>query len=154
MTERALEQRVDEAESRFAIDALVAGYCVGLLSNENADTFMALWHPDAEYLIPARDDYFGIERIRDAYGVIFDNWSRTFHWTATKAVTFTSPDRALGRVDVFAFQEKLDGSGVCWVGSTYFDVYERRSGEWKFASRTTQRWFVSPPLHIPLPPPA
>ncbi len=154
MDDAALEQRIDEVESRIAIEELVAGYCVGLMGKQNADTFMALWHADAEYRIPARDDYLGIDRIREAYDVIFAFWSRTFHWTANRVITFAGPDQATGRVDVFAFQEKLDGSGVCWVGSTYFDVYERREGTWRFASRTTQRWFVSPPLDIPLPPPA
>lgn len=148
------ERRLDEAESRVAIGELVSAYCVGLMGPENESTFMSLWHPDAEYKIPGRDEYCGIDRIAASYAVIFSLWSRTFHWTANRTVEFAGPDRALGRVDAFAFQEKRDGSGVCWVGSTYVDVYERRGGQWRFASRTTQRWFVSPALDLPLPRPA
>lgn len=145
--------RLDELESRHRIQKLAADYCVGLMGAQNRDVFVSLWHDDADYYIPGRDEYHGIERIKASYDVIFSLWDRTFHWTSNSVIRFDSPDRATGRVDVFAFQERRGGDGVCWVGSTYFDVYERRGGEWRFPQRTTQRWFVSPALDVPLPTP-
>jgi hypothetical protein len=146
-------RRLDELESRHQITQLAADYCVGLMGPEHRDVFTSLWHEDASYFIPGRDEYHGIDRIRASYDVIFSLWDRTFHWTSNSVIGFENPDRATGRVDVFAFQEQQGGSGVCWVGSTYFDVYERRSNQWRFAERTTQRWFVSPALELPLPAP-
>lgn len=152
-TKRTLEERVDEIESRYAISALVAGYCEGVDRKDN-ERFFGLWHDDAAYLIPGgRGNFHGIDGIRESQQVIAKAWKQTYHWTTNHTVSFSSPDRAIGRSDVFALCQHHDETKVSFVGGTYQDVYERRDGVWKFAERLVQRWFVSAGEQIPLLPP-
>lgn len=154
MTARTIEERLDELESRAAIAELVAGYCEGV-DRKDGDRFLALWHDDAAYLIPGgRGDFYGHDGIRQSLVVIGAAWSRTWHWTTNHTIAFQDADHATGRSDVFALCEKHEGGGTCLVSATYEDVYERRDGRWGFTRRLTNRWFVSPPQDIPLPPPA
>jgi ketosteroid isomerase-like protein len=148
----SLESRLDEMESRVAISDLVAGYCEGV-DRKNLDRFMSLWHDDAEYLIPGgRGDFIGLDRIRESQVVIGKAWKETYHFTTNHTVTFSSPDRAEGRSDVYAMCTHQDGQ-VSLVGGTYEDVYERRDGTWKYAKRLVIRHFVSAPIDIKLLPP-
>jgi ketosteroid isomerase-like protein len=148
----ALAARLDQIESRTAIAELVAGYCEGV-DRQNLEVFMGLWHDDAAYLIPGgRGDFVGLDRIRESQEVIAKAWKETYHWTTNLTVRFESVDRAVGRSDVYAMCTRHDGP-VCFVGGTYNDVYERRTGVWKFTERVVNRWFVSAPTDIPLLPP-
>jgi len=154
MGDRSLEARVDELESRAAIADLIAGYCEGV-DQKNDARFLGLWHDEAEYLIPGgRGNFYGMDGIRQSLVVIAGAWARTWHWTTNHTVSFQDADHATGRSDVFAICEKHEDAGTCLVSATYEDVYERRDGQWKFTRRLTQRWFVSTPQDIPLPPPA
>jgi len=154
MSERSLEARLDEIESRTAISALVAGYCQGV-DQKDVDLFLDLWHEDAEYLIPGgRGNFYGKDGIRESLVVIGRAWARTWHWTTNHTVSFASADQATGRSDVFAICERHDDAHICLVAATYDDLYERRDGRWRIVRRTVTRWFVSTPQDIPLPPPA
>ncbi|CAB4952933.1 unannotated protein [freshwater metagenome] len=150
---RSVEGRIDEIESRVAISALVAGYCAGL-DHRNYGLFTGLWHADGEYRIPGRAEYSGIAEIHRSLEVIDEIWIRNWHWTSNHRVTFTEPDRASGRSDVFSIGQERSTGGTCLTAATYEDEYERRQGQWRFASRTTIRWFVTPAQDIPLPPPS
>jgi ketosteroid isomerase-like protein len=151
-TQRSLEERLDEIESRAVISDLVAGYCEGVDRRDLA-RFMSLWHDDAEYLIPGgRGDFIGSAEIKRSQEVIGAVWKETYHWTTNHTVSFESPDRAIGRSDAFAICVKPEGQ-VCHVGCTYHDVYERRDGAWKLARRLVERYFVSEPQDIQLLPP-
>ncbi|CAB4952953.1 MAG: nuclear transport factor 2 family protein [Actinobacteria bacterium] len=154
MTERSLEDRLDEIESRTAISALVAGYCQGV-DQKDSDLFLSLWHDDGEYLIPGgRGNFYGLDGIRESLVVIGEAWARTWHWTTNHTVSFDGCDRAIGRSDVFAICERHVDANVCLVAATYDDEYERRNGAWRIGRRTVTRWFVSTPQDIPLPPPS
>jgi len=149
-TTLSLEARLDQIESRTAINDLVAGYCEGV-DRRDLDKFMSLWHEDAAYLIPGgRGDFYGTEGIRQSQEVIKAAWKQTFHWTTNHTVKFESPNRATGRSDCYAMCQHPDGERVSFVGCTYEDKYERRDGAWKFAERYVNRWFVSAGENIPL----
>lgn len=142
-TQLSLEERLDRIESRTAISALVAGYCEGVDRKDN-ERFFGLWHDDAAYLIPGgRGNFYGAEGIRQSQQVIAQAWKQTYHWTTNHTITFETSDRATGRSDVFAICQHHDGTKVSLVGGTYVDTYERRIGDWKFAERLVNRWFVS-----------
>ncbi|ODU07399.1 MAG: hypothetical protein ABS81_01180 [Pseudonocardia sp. SCN 72-86] len=148
----SLEERIDRIESRTAVAELVAGYCEGV-DRQDLDRFMGLWHEDASYLIPGgRGDFHGTDGIRASQEVIAKAWKETYHWTTNHTVAFETRDRATGRSDAFAICTHHSGE-ISLVGATYNDVYERRDGVWKFASRTVNRWFVSAATDIPLLPP-
>jgi ketosteroid isomerase-like protein len=153
MTDRSIEARLDELESRNAINSLVAGYCEGV-DRKDLERFQGLWHDDAAYLIPGgRGDFYGSEGIRESQAVIAKAWKQTYHWTTNHTVEFLDPDHATGRSDCFALCQHQDGEKVSLVGCTYMDKYERRSGVWKFAERYVNRWFVSAGEQIALLPP-
>jgi gamma-hexachlorocyclohexane dehydrochlorinase len=139
----SLESRLDQIESRTAINDLVAGYCEGVDRRDLAK-FVSLWHDDAAYLIPGgRGDFYGLDGIKRSQEVIAAAWKQTFHWTTNHTVEFESADKATGRSDCFAMCQHPDGEKVSMVGCTYLDKYERRVGTWKFAERYVNRWFVS-----------
>jgi hypothetical protein len=151
-TERSLADRVDQLESRTAIDALVAGYCEGT-DRRDLELFLTLWHDDAEYLIPGgRGDFYGTDGIKQSQEVIKKAWKETYHFTTNHTVTFSSADDATGRSDCYAICVHQNGN-ISHVGCTYLDTYQRRDGEWKFAKRLVNRWFVSEPLAVELLPP-
>jgi len=142
-TKLSVEDRLDQLESRTAINDLVAGYCEGT-DRRDGERFFALWHEDAAYLIPGgRGDFYGMEGIRRSQEVIAAAWKQTFHWTTNHTVKFETADRATGRSDCFAICQHMDGEKISLVGCTYLDKYERRDGVWKFAERYVNRWFVS-----------
>jgi ketosteroid isomerase-like protein len=147
---QSLEAKIDELTSRSALGDLVAGYCRGVDQKE-ADFFLTLWHPDAEYLIPGgRGDFFGADGIARSLEVIGKAWNSTRHWTTNHVITFESPDKATGRSDCFAICEHHDGK-ISLVAATYDDRYERREdGVWRFAHRLVTRWFVSEGTDIKL----
>ncbi len=154
MSDRSIGERLDEIESRAAIAALVAGYCEGV-DHRDMDRFMGLWHDDSELSIDGgRGTFQGTERLRASQDGVAKAWARTWHWTSNHTATFQDADHATGRSDVFAVCEHHDGRGTCLVGGTYVDAYERRNGEWRFATRAINRWFVTPAQDIPLPPPS
>ena len=154
MGDRSLEARVDELESRAAIADLIAGYCEGV-DHRDMDRFMGLWHEDSQLSIDGgRGDFQGTDRLRESQAGVAKAWARTWHWTSNHTATFQDADHATGRSDVFAVCEHHNDGGTCLVGGTYFDSYERRNGEWKFAKRAINRWFVTPAQDIPLPPPS
>jgi hypothetical protein len=147
---KTLEARIDELESRAQIGALAAGYCRGVDQRDD-EFFIALWHPDASYLIPGgRGDFHNTDGIRQSLVVIGKAWRSTKHWTTNHVIEFTSEDVATGRSDCFAVCEHHDGK-VSFVSATYDDVYERREdGAWRFAKRLVTRWWVTPGEDITL----
>jgi ketosteroid isomerase-like protein len=150
MTDRSIESRIDEIESRVAISALVAGYCEGV-DRKNSERFEGLWHEDAAYLIPGgRGNFYGAAGIRESQAVIAKAWKQTYHWTTNHTAEFQDPDHATGRSDCYAMCQHHDGEKVSLVGCTYLDKYERRDGVWKFAERYVNRYFVSAGENIPL----
>lgn len=149
---KTIEARLDELESRAAISELVGAYCEGV-DRRDIGRFLPLWHEDASSLIPGgRGDFHGLDAISQSQAVIAKAWKQTCHWTTNHVITFETSDRALGRSDVFAMCEHLDGK-VSFVAGTYEDVYERRDSVWKFSSRTVNRHFVSEGVDIKLLPP-
>jgi hypothetical protein len=82
MTDRSIETRIDELESRLAIGALVAGYRHGV-DRKDGERFGELRHEAAAYLLPGgRGDFYGTEGIRESQVVIgkactyFDKYER------------------------------------------------------------------------------
>jgi len=154
MSGRSIEERLDEVESRTTIAALVAGYCQGV-DRRDLDLFMSLWHDDGTLnILGGRGVFHGTDELRNSQAGVAKAWARTWHWTTNATVKFETPDRAIGRADVFAICERHDDGHICLVGGTYHDVVERRAGAWKFTERVIDRYFVSTPQDIPLPPPS
>jgi len=146
---RSVEARLDEIESRTEIASLVAGFCEGL-DRRDPERFGALWNEDAEFLAPGgRGNFYGLEQIRGVQVAIDTSWARTFHLTTNLVIKFENPDRATGRADCLAIAQSAADGRTTYIEATYFDIFERRDGEWKIASRTTERWFISASFDLP-----
>jgi 3-phenylpropionate/cinnamic acid dioxygenase small subunit len=134
MSKRSLEERIDELESRAAINELLAEYCRGCDTNDE-EAFIAIWHDDAQYpLGPLFGEFKGHDGIREAIHIIWDALPTTRHWTTNAVITFQDADHARSRSDVTF--ECTDTQGRFLSGAaTYHDEFERRDGVWKFTKR-------------------
>jgi hypothetical protein len=154
LSARSVDDRLDELESRTAIAALVARYCHAV-DHRDLDLFMSLWHDDGTLnILGGRGVFHGTQELQNSQAGVAKAWARTWHWTTNSTVTFTGSDDARVRSDVFAICERHDDGDICLVGGTYHDFVERRDGAWKFSERVIDRYFVSTPQDIPLPPPS
>ncbi|WP_084027735.1 nuclear transport factor 2 family protein [Mycobacterium avium] len=125
---------LNEIRSRLLIQDLVANYCHGM-DKHDLDLFMALWHPEAEFL-PGEPfgNFYGADEIRRAVTeLVWPGLPRTRHWTVNLVVKIDG-DQATGLADVIGSATTPDGV-MASVDATYEDRYERRDGVWCFVRR-------------------
>lgn len=125
---------LEDVRSRLEIQDLVANYCHGM-DKHDLERFMALWHPDAEFL-PGEPfgNFRGADEIRRAVTeLVWPSLPRTRHATVNLVVTLDG-ERATGLADVIGSATTPDGV-TATVDATYEDLYERRDGVWRFAVR-------------------
>lgn len=139
----ALQRLLD----REAITELVHAYCNAADRKDNAK-MRALYHPDAT------DDHGGFFR-----GLAMDFIDRLpqiqapmeiLHHNITTLNIAIDGDYGEGEVYVLAFHRvaKPDGGSLdLLIGGRYLDHYERRNGQWKFASRAVVADWVN--IHEP-----
>ncbi|CAN5312241.1 hypothetical protein BH10ACT7_BH10ACT7_27770 [soil metagenome] len=126
------DARLDRLESLADITRLVNEYCIAM-DDRDLERFAALWHPDATWASSARS-VTGIRSIVDA---IEDGWTkapRSRHFSANLVIELDG-DRATSRSAVLIAVQFPDGARSRY-GRDFSDVFERRSGEWRIASRT------------------
>jgi ketosteroid isomerase-like protein len=132
-TESRIEARLDELESRVAIEELLADYAQGF-DQQDADRLRTIWHEDAEFdLGDPFGSYSGIDSIMEATAGFWKQMKWMNHWMATPSIK-VSGDHATGMsgVDCMVHDNDRGPSMIC---GTYTDEYERRDGVWKFAKR-------------------
>lgn len=145
LTSRSVEARVDELESRAAIQRLLAEYCHGVDKHE-LDRFAAVWHPDASLVMGEPiGDFHGIDEIRHFIREIV--WEtqlpESHHWTTNMSLSFSDADHADGVSDVLAAGTGPDGRRVS-IAATYRDVFERRGGQWRILRRAAEIHYELP----------
>ena len=142
---RTIEARVDELESRAAIQRLLAEYCHGVDKRE-LDRFVAVWHPDASLTMgEPMGDFRGIDEILGFIREIV--WEtqlpESHHWTTNTSLSFSDADHADGLSDVLAAGVGPDGRRVT-IAATYRDVFERRAGQWRILRRVAEIHYQLP----------
>lgn len=132
METAADDVRLDRLESLAAITRLVHEYCIAM-DDRDRERFAALWHPGATWASAAKS-VTGIPSIIDTieHGWIKAPRSRHF---STNLVIDLDGDRATARSAVLIAVQFPDGAHSRY-GRDFSDVFERRSGEWRIASRT------------------
>ena len=131
-----LATRIDRLESRYDIEALVSNYCHGF-DKRDYERFLAIWWDDCIWKIgPPFGDFSGHSGIHEAiHQVLWPAWAQSQHVTSNLVLTFTDADNATGVCDVDCMGLLTDGAEATFVGATYRDRYQRRSGCWKIAER-------------------
>lgn len=141
----ALLERVDQLESRLAIQALAFEYCHGF-DKRDFDRFMAIWSEDCVWNIgPPFGVFEGHDGVREAVNnVLWPAWAESHHLTSNNVIQFDSPDRAHSVCDVDCVG-RLAGEQVCQiVGATYRDQLERTDGRWFIKQRDVAIHYFNP----------
>jgi len=140
-----LLERLDELESRNAIQDLVTDYCQGF-DKKNVERFLSIWWDDCVWDIGGKPfgDFSGLTEIERAYhDLIWPTWRETHHLTTNLRLWFEEKDRARGECDVDVMGASPTNELIV-VGATYHDQFERRNGVWKILLRKVQMHFYNP----------
>jgi hypothetical protein len=138
----SIEARLDQVESRIAIEELLASYAHGF-DLEDPELLRSIWHEDAVFdLGDPFGSFTGIDAIMVAVAGFWQQMAWMNHWMATPAISI-SADRANGVVGVNCMVTETEQGPVHTAG-TYYDEYERRDGVWKFAARRFELHFWTP----------
>lgn len=132
MESAAEDVRLDRLESLAAITRLVHEYCLAM-DDRDLERFTALWHPDATWASSTKS----VTGIRPIVEAIEDGWTkapRSRHFSANLVIDVDG-DRATARSAVLIAVQFTDGARSRY-GRDFIDVFERRSGVWRIASRT------------------
>ncbi|MFK7829881.1 MAG: nuclear transport factor 2 family protein [Congregibacter sp.] len=144
MIER-LQARVDQLESRMAIQTLAYDYCHGF-DKRDFDRFLNIWWDDCVWNIgPPFGVFNGHGGIRDAvHNILWPAWDESHHLTTNNVISFDSPDRARSICDVDC-TGRLAGETVCqMVSATYADTLERRDDVWRIQRRDVTIHYFNP----------
>jgi ketosteroid isomerase-like protein len=139
-----LETRIDQLESRFAIEDLIARYAKGF-DRTDPELLHSIWWDDCVLDFgEAFGTHEGIEAIRAAADQFWTNITWMHHWQATPLIEIDG-DRATAYVGLDCLVRSAE-EGPVRVGGYYEDVFERREGVWKFARRRCdiQIWAPDP----------
>lgn len=148
-----LATRIDQLESRFALQDLVSDYCFGF-DKRDWDRFLAIWWEDCVWEVGPPfgnfDGHAGIERA--VKETLWARWRESTHYTTNLRVSFDGPDSAHGVCDVYCVGTTADGLARS-VAATYRDRFERRGGVWKIARRGVTMQHFSELVGITFSPP-
>ncbi len=139
-----VETRLDQLESRFAIEDLIARYAKGF-DREDADLLHSIWWDDCVLDFGETfGTHEGIEAIRAAADGFWQAITWMHHWQATPLIEIDG-DRATAYVGLDCLVRSAE-EGPVRVGGYYEDEFERRDGVWKFARRLCdiQIWAPDP----------
>ncbi|MEQ8859279.1 MAG: nuclear transport factor 2 family protein [Pseudomonadales bacterium] len=139
-----LRRRVDELESRQALRDLASDYCHGF-DKRDFDRFLGIWWEDCEWDIgPPFGRFSGHAGITEAVkDVLWPFWRETHHLTTNLKVEFSGPDHASGVCDVDCMGADMEDN-LLVVGASYFDDFERRSGDWRIRRRKVTIHYFNP----------
>lgn len=150
----ALLARIDQLESRLALQDLTSDYCLGF-DKRDWDRFGAIWWEDAVWVVgPPFGSFEGEGEIaRAVHEILWPAWTQSTHYNTNLRVSFAGTERASGISDVYCIGNTSDGQAQT-VAATYTDDFERRDGVWKIARRQVKMHHFSPLVGITLSPPA
>jgi SnoaL-like domain len=138
----SVEARLDQIESRIAIEELLAAYGQGF-DQEDADRLRTIWWDDAYFdLGDVFGNYTGIDAIMEATAGFWTAMQWMNHWMATPTIK-VSGDRATGACGVDCMVHDNE-NGPTMIGGTYTDEFERRDGVWKFSRRAFDMHYLTP----------
>ncbi len=131
-----LPSRLDRIESRQAIEDLASCYCHGFDKRDEA-RFLSIWWEDCVWAIgPPFGSFEGHAGILTAlHDVLWPAWGMSQHITSNHLVDFVDANTAVACCDVDCTGVLADSAKATFVGATYTDRVERRSGVWKIKQR-------------------
>ena len=131
-----LLSRLDQIESRRAIEDLASRYCHGFEKRDEA-LFLSIWWPDCVWEIgPPCGSFEGHTGILKAlHDVLWPAWGMSQHITSNHLVDFSDDNNAVARCDVDCTGVLVDSDQATFVGATYTDRVQRRAGVWKISQR-------------------
>ena len=132
-TAATTEERLDQLESRFAIEDLIARYAKGF-DRQDKEMLYGIWWDDAVLDFgEAFGLHEGMEAIETAATGFWTLVPWMHHWQATPLIEIDG-DRATAYVGLDCMVRHSE-QGPVRVGGYYEDEFERRDGVWKFSKR-------------------
>jgi ketosteroid isomerase-like protein len=132
--------RLERLEAEAALLRLANNYCHGI-DRQDLERLMSVWHEDAIYVTntPGIGTIVGkVEIARVFTEIVWPSLRASVHST-TNFTTDIRGDRATALSNTSYIGIAGDGRCLVPLGpatGTYSDIFERRNGIWRFASRT------------------
>ncbi|KEQ53921.1 nuclear transport factor 2 family protein [Sphingobium chlorophenolicum] len=135
--------RIDRLESHREIEALIANYAHAF-DNRDMDLFLSIWDDDCTLIAaePLRTIHGATALAHLVEQQLWPTWQWSMHIITNCTVKFEDGDADSARSlsNVCCIGHNHQGIGQALVGS-YRDIFVRRSGIWKLASREVDmRW--------------
>lgn len=128
-----LARRVDQMESRAAIESLIGRYTHGF-DRADRQLLREIWHEDAVLdLGEPFGSFSGLAEILEGAEAFWRENDWMHHWCANSTLTIDG-DLATGVVNLNCMVRNREDGPVNLAGH-YYDGYQRRNGEWKFSHR-------------------
>lgn len=141
MNIETLLARVDALESHAAIEALISGYA-NAFDRKDLGLLQDIWHEDAILDLPG----FGSAASRDEIlRMANNNWQKMphmHHWMANPLIEIVG-ENATATVAANCLFHDIE-RGPVQVSGLYYDRFSRRSGQWRFLSRSFQLHYLTP----------
>jgi len=141
MNIKALAARLNNLESRLAIEALISTYA-NAFDRMNTDLLQQIWHEDSTLDLPG----FGSARSRSEILTMAEqSWRQMphmHHWMANPLIQIEG-DSAVGTVAANCLFHDIE-KGPVQVSGLYYDRFERRDDQWRFVSRCFELHYLTP----------
>ncbi|AHH18595.1 SnoaL-like domain-containing protein [Nocardia nova SH22a] len=129
--------RLERIEATEAIRRVVHEFSHGFDRRE-LDRLLAVWHPEAVWLVAPGHEGVGHEGIRAVALASWDQMATTHHWNCNEVFDVdVDAGRGTGLVNVIALVRTREGE---WHQSaaTYHDTYVRVDGAWVIEGRNAE----------------
>jgi uncharacterized protein (TIGR02246 family) len=130
----SIAARLDRIEATQAIRRVTHEFSHGFDRRE-LDRLLAVFHPDAVWLVAPGHEAAGHDGIRDVARASWDQMASTHHWNCNDVIDLDlEASRATGSINVIALAQTRAGD---WHQSaaTYQDTYVRVDGTWVIQRR-------------------
>lgn len=135
------DAEIDSALSRQAVHNLIMAYSRGVDRADEA-LLASIFHEDST-VVSGVINGSGAEFARGITAFVRDNTERCFHSVANMWIEIDG-DHGIG--ESYVIGTMTTGGNEVMVGGRYIDMFERRGGTWKFASRTfVMDWSTTQP---------
>ena len=141
MTQEEMIAALEEVQAQQAAARLISEYALAVDSRD-VDRFMAIWHPEAIWVIGGDTVVDGLDAIRAVAETLWSTYSETHHWFANPSFTVAG-ETMHGECTTNATLQEVAGT-TYRAAATYVDEYAKSEGRWLIYRRATTITFWAP----------
>jgi hypothetical protein len=141
MSDNAILERLDQLESRVALERLVYTYAQAF-DGHDRELLAEIWHDGAKLSLGDIGQYEGVEAILAGADELWSKTPHMHHWMSNPLIDI-SGDTATAATALDCFVTDSE-SGPTQVGGLYRDRFERRNGKWGIVDRSFELHYWTP----------